>query len=285
MYLITRSSSSSAPGHGADHAYRVLGPTEHIVFDQQYNELFTMHGTPMLLMFATPLFVGFANELVPLQDRRADVAFPRLNLLSYYCSPSVADPARQLPSPRAGPPRSAGTHTPADQRALLARHRRRHVDHGSGAVRFRHHPSAGSTSSTDDLLCVRQYDDVPDADVHLNTLLTSMLVLMAFPVLAAALTCARDRPQASATCLRTPPAAGLSCGRTCSGSSVIPRSIILAPALLRHRHRDSSRCSAAAAVRHKTLIAATTSIAGLSMTVWAHHMVHHRAVLLPFFSS
>ncbi len=38
----------------------------------------------MLLLFATPLFVGFANELVPLQIGSPDVAFPRLNLLSSY---------------------------------------------------------------------------------------------------------------------------------------------------------------------------------------------------------
>jgi len=63
---------------------QLLGPNMHVVSDQLYNELFTMHGTIMLLMFATPLFVGFANELVPLQIGAPDVAFPRLNLLSYY---------------------------------------------------------------------------------------------------------------------------------------------------------------------------------------------------------
>src|ERR1700753_1713526 len=63
---------------------QLIGPDEHIVSDQQYNELFTMHGTLMLLLFATPLFVGFANELVPLQIGAPDVAFPRLNLVSYY---------------------------------------------------------------------------------------------------------------------------------------------------------------------------------------------------------
>src|SRR5215469_16735640 len=57
---------------------------QHFLSDQIYNELFTMHGTIMLLLFATPLFVGFANELVPLQIGSPDVAFPRLNLLSYY---------------------------------------------------------------------------------------------------------------------------------------------------------------------------------------------------------
>ena len=51
---------------------------------EQYNELFTMHGTIMLLLFATPLFVGFANELVPLQIGARDMAFPRLNALSFW---------------------------------------------------------------------------------------------------------------------------------------------------------------------------------------------------------
>ena len=49
---------------------------------EQYNQIFTMHGTIMLLMFATPLFVGFANVIMPLQIGAADVAFPRLNMLS-----------------------------------------------------------------------------------------------------------------------------------------------------------------------------------------------------------
>ena len=51
---------------------------------EQYNQLFTMHGTIMLLMFATPLFVGFANVIMPLQIGAADVAFPRMNMLSYW---------------------------------------------------------------------------------------------------------------------------------------------------------------------------------------------------------
>ena len=63
---------------------QLLSPTSDFLSDQVYNELFTMHGTIMLLLFATPLFIGFANELVPLQIGAPDVAFPRLNLLSYY---------------------------------------------------------------------------------------------------------------------------------------------------------------------------------------------------------
>ena len=52
--------------------------------DELYNQLFTMHGTIMLLLFATPLFVGFANVIMPLQIGAPDVAFPRLNMFSYW---------------------------------------------------------------------------------------------------------------------------------------------------------------------------------------------------------
>ena len=43
-----------------------------------------MHGSIMLLLFATPLFAGFANALLPLQIGAPDVAFPRLNMLAYW---------------------------------------------------------------------------------------------------------------------------------------------------------------------------------------------------------
>src|SRR3712207_2093954 len=51
---------------------------------EQYNQLFTMHGTIMLLLFATPLFAGFANVIMPLQIGAPDVAFPRLNALAFW---------------------------------------------------------------------------------------------------------------------------------------------------------------------------------------------------------
>src|SRR3712207_8941176 len=51
---------------------------------EQYNQLFTMHGTLMLLMFATPLFFAFGNLIMPLQIGSPDVAFPRLNAFSFW---------------------------------------------------------------------------------------------------------------------------------------------------------------------------------------------------------
>ncbi|MTA35383.1 MAG: cytochrome ubiquinol oxidase subunit I, partial [Actinobacteria bacterium] len=59
-------------------------PGMQFLSNEQYNQIFTMHGTIMLLMFATPLFVGFANVIMPLQIGAADVAFPRLNMLSFW---------------------------------------------------------------------------------------------------------------------------------------------------------------------------------------------------------
>jgi cytochrome c oxidase subunit 1 len=51
---------------------------------EQYNQLFTMHGTIMLLLYATPILFGFANYILPLQIGSPDVAFPRLNAFSYW---------------------------------------------------------------------------------------------------------------------------------------------------------------------------------------------------------
>ncbi|MGW3400132.1 cbb3-type cytochrome c oxidase subunit I, partial [Streptomyces zhihengii] len=59
-------------------------PGLQIVSNEQFNQAFTMHGTVMLLMFATPLFAGFANWIMPLQIGAPDVAFPRLNMFAYW---------------------------------------------------------------------------------------------------------------------------------------------------------------------------------------------------------
>ena len=59
-------------------------PGLQLVDEHQYSQLFTMHGTLMMLLFATPLAAGFANFLVPLQIGAADMVFPRLNALSYW---------------------------------------------------------------------------------------------------------------------------------------------------------------------------------------------------------
>ena len=49
-----------------------------------YNEAFTMHGTTMVFLFVVPVWTGFANYIIPLQLGARDMAFPRLNALSYW---------------------------------------------------------------------------------------------------------------------------------------------------------------------------------------------------------
>jgi cytochrome c oxidase subunit 1 len=51
---------------------------------QTYSELFTIHGTAMLFLFAAPFGLGLGNYLVPLQIGAPDLAFPRLNAMSYW---------------------------------------------------------------------------------------------------------------------------------------------------------------------------------------------------------
>src|SRR4029077_20278724 len=59
-------------------------PGQQFLSNEQYNQLFTMHGTIMLLLYATPILFGFANYIVPLQIGSPDVAFPRLNAFSFW---------------------------------------------------------------------------------------------------------------------------------------------------------------------------------------------------------
>ena len=63
---------------------RLAVPGQQFLSNEQYNELFTMHGTIMLLLYATPILFGFANYVVPLQIGAPDVAFPRLNAFSFW---------------------------------------------------------------------------------------------------------------------------------------------------------------------------------------------------------
>jgi cytochrome c oxidase subunit I len=51
---------------------------------ERYNQILTMHGTTMVFLVVMPLWAGFANYLVPLQIGARDMAFPRLNALSYW---------------------------------------------------------------------------------------------------------------------------------------------------------------------------------------------------------
>src|SRR5919202_7053253 len=59
-------------------------PDNRLIHPEVYNQLFTMHGTTMIFLVVMPLSVAFFNIVVPLQIGARDVAFPRLNALSYW---------------------------------------------------------------------------------------------------------------------------------------------------------------------------------------------------------
>ena len=59
-------------------------PNGHVLSANQYNQIFTMHGTTMVFLVIMPVSVGFGNYIVPLQIGARDVAFPRLNAFSYW---------------------------------------------------------------------------------------------------------------------------------------------------------------------------------------------------------
>jgi cytochrome c oxidase subunit I len=62
-------------------------PGLQLVTDQTYNELFSMHGTAMIFLFIIPVLAGFGNYIVPLQIGAPDMAFPRINALSFWMLP------------------------------------------------------------------------------------------------------------------------------------------------------------------------------------------------------
>src|SRR5512141_1597267 len=62
-------------------------PGLQFVTDLQYNELFSMHATFMIFVFIIPILAGFANYIVPLQIGAPDMAFPRINALSFWMLP------------------------------------------------------------------------------------------------------------------------------------------------------------------------------------------------------
>ena len=59
-------------------------PNLHVVTPEQYAQLFTMHGITMIFLYALPILSGFSNYLWPLMLGSRDMAFPRLNALSFW---------------------------------------------------------------------------------------------------------------------------------------------------------------------------------------------------------
>jgi heme/copper-type cytochrome/quinol oxidase subunit 1 len=69
---------------GADDAPAAERPEQHADHGEHYNELLTLHGTTMIFLFVVPVMAGFGNYFVPLMIGARDMAFPRLNALSFW---------------------------------------------------------------------------------------------------------------------------------------------------------------------------------------------------------
>src|SRR5260221_2499469 len=66
---------------------QLAAPHNNLLSPDAYNQLFTMHGTTMIFLVVMPALVGFANYFVPLMIGARDMAFPRLNAMSYWLFP------------------------------------------------------------------------------------------------------------------------------------------------------------------------------------------------------
>ncbi|MFD5453429.1 aa3-type cytochrome oxidase subunit I [Streptomyces sp. NPDC003470] len=259
-------------------------PGLQIVSPEQYNQSFTMHGTIMLLLFATPTFAGFANAIMPLQIGSPDVAFPRLNMFSYWLflfgglivlSGFLTPQGAADFGWTAYPPLSGAEHAPYLGANLwilglaLA---------GFGTI-------LGAVNFITTIIGMR----APGMTMFRmpiftwNILLTSVLVLLAFPVLAAALlVLAADR------------LFGAQVFDAANGGPILwqhlfwffghPEVYILALPFFGVVTEILPVFSRKPIFGYTSLIGATIAITGLSVTVWAHHMFATGAVLLPFFS-
>ncbi|MGK5532266.1 aa3-type cytochrome oxidase subunit I [Streptomyces sp. URMC 129] len=259
-------------------------PGNQYLSNEQFNQLFTMHGTVMLLLFATPLFAGFANWIMPLQIGAPDVAFPRLNMLAYwlylfgglmvvggFVTPQGAASFGWFAyTPLSDAVRSPGVGADLWVMGLALG--------GFGTI-------LGAVNFITTIICMR----APGMTMFRmpiftwNVLLTGVLVLLAFPVLAAALfALAADR------------IFGAHIFDAANGGAILwqhlfwffghPEVYIIALPFFGIVSEIIPVFSRKPIFGYIGLVAATIMIAGLSVTVWAHHMYVTGAVLLPFFS-
>jgi cytochrome c oxidase subunit 1 len=234
--------------------------------NEQYNQLFTMHGTLMLFLFATALFAGFANAIMPLQIGSPDVSFPRLNMISYwlyffggvivmigFLTPggaagfgwfAYAPLSNVVNSPNVGSDLWIMGLAMSGMASIL------------GAVNF---ITTIFTMRAPGMTMFRMPIFV------WNVLLTSILVLMAFPVLAAAM-----------LMLESDRKFGTQVFATENGILALPFFGIASEILPVFSRKPI--------FGYKGLVFATVAIAALSISVWAHHMYVTGAVNLPFFS-
>ncbi|MCD0445508.1 cytochrome c oxidase subunit I [Glycomyces sp. A-F 0318] len=259
-------------------------PGLQIVSSEQFNQLFTMHGTIMLLMFATPIVFAFGNYLVPLQIGAPDVAFPRLNAFAYwlYLLGSILAVSGFITPGGAASfgwfayqPLSNAVNSPgigADMWFIGL------SVSGIGTI-------LGAVNMITTIITMR----APGMLMFRmpiftwNILITSLLIILVFPILFAALLAVMADRQLGAHVFDSE-----------TGGAILwqhlfwffghPEVYIVALPFFGIVSEIFPVFSRKPIFGYKTLVAATLAIAGLSMAVWAHHMYATGAVMLPFFS-
>ncbi|MEI2729976.1 MAG: cytochrome c oxidase subunit I [Candidatus Nanopelagicales bacterium] len=262
----------------------LTNPGQQFISNEQYNQMFTMHGSVMLLLFATPLFSAFANAIMPLQIGAPDVAFPRLNMLAYWLylfgglvvlfSFFTPDGAADF-GWFAYAPLSGAVYTPGvgGDLWLLG-----FTLGGLGTI-------LGSVNFLTTIICMR----APGMTMFRmpvftwTVMLTSVLALLVFPVLAAALVVLEvDRKWGSV--VFAPENGGAILWQHLFWFFGHPEVYILALPFFGICSEIIPVFSRKPIFGYKGLVFATIAIAGLSVAVWAHHMYVTGAVLLPFFA-
>ncbi|MGV0618221.1 cbb3-type cytochrome c oxidase subunit I, partial [Mycolicibacterium elephantis] len=252
--------------------------------NEQYNQLFTMHGTIMLLLYATPIVFGFANCILPLQIGAPDVAFPRLNALSYwlylfgalitvsgFITPSgAADFGWTAYTPLANALHSPGAGGDLWIFGLGVA--------GLGTI-------LGAVNMITTVVCMR----APGMTMFRmpiftwNILVTSIIVLMVFPLLTAALfALAYDRHLGGH--IYDPANGGVILWQHLFWFFGHPEVYVVAIPFFGIVTEIFPVFSRKPVFGYTTLVYATIGIAALSVAVWAHHMFATGAVLLPWFS-
>ncbi|MBB3086459.1 cytochrome c oxidase subunit I [Geodermatophilus sabuli] len=251
---------------------------------EQYNQLFTMHGTVMLLMFATPLFFAFGNLIMPLQIGSPDVAFPRLNALSYWLfllGSTIAVSGFLTPG---GPPDFGWTaytplstieHAPGVGGSLWITGL---AVSGLGTI-------LGGVNFMTTIVCLR----APGMTMFRlpiftwNTLVTSLLVILVFPILTAALFGLLAERNLGAL-VYSEEMGGPMLWQHLFWYFGHPEVYIIALPFFGIVTEVIPVFSRKPLFGYKGMVAATLAIGFLSLVVWAHHMFATGAVLLPFFA-
>ena len=251
---------------------------------EAYNQYFTMHGAIMLLLFATPLFAGFANAIMPLQIGAPDVAFPRLNMFSYWaylfgglmvCSGFLTPNGAASFGWYAYTPLSDVVNSPGVGHDLWI----------MGLYMAGIGTLLGSVNFVTTILTMR----APGMTMFRmpiftwNIFVTSILVLMVFPILAAAL-----------LVLEADRVLGAHVFDAATGGPILwqhlfwffghPEVYIIALPFFGIITEVLPVFSKKPIFGYVGLVGATLLIGALSMAVWAHHMFTTGAVNLPFFS-